>query len=328
MIISKTPYRISLFGGGTDYPEWYSKNGGAIISGTINKYIYISVRDLPNFFKHKFRISYSSIEEVQNIKEIKHTPIKKILKYLKLENNGLEIHYDGDLPAKSGMGSSSSFVVGLFNALHTKKNKYIMTKKKLSLKSIYLEQKVLNETVGIQDQIAVTYGGFSFISINTTGNYKIINFNRKISKKVEKDLFLVYTNVSRIANDIAKTYIHKLKKNNMLVDLQNITKEAYKDFSNNKTDKIDYFLNQSWKIKKKLSSYVTNPSIDSLYNFGLKIGATGGKLLGAGGGGFFLFYVPKENQKNFLIKMKKKKIVVPVCFEDSGSKIIFNSEVK
>lgn len=328
MIISKTPYRISLFGGGTDYPEWYSKNGGAIISGTINKYIYISVRDLPNFFKHKFRISYSSIEEVKNINEIKHIPIKKILKYLNLESSGLEIHYDGDLPAKSGMGSSSSFVVGLFNALYTKKNKFIMQKKKLSLKSIYLEQQILKETVGIQDQIAVTHGGFSFISINTKGNYKIINLNRKISKKVEKNLFLVYTNVSRIANDIAKTYVHKLKKNNMLIDLQDITKEAFKDFCNNKTDKINDFLNQSWEIKKKLSTHVTNSSIDNLYDFGLKSGATGGKLLGAGGGGFFLFYVPKVSQNFFLNKMKKKKIVIPVKFEDTGSEIIFNSEVK
>lgn len=328
MIISRTPYRISLFGGGTDYPEWYNKYGGAIISGTINKYIYISVRDLPNFFEHKFRISYSIIEEVKNINQIKHTPIKRILKYLNLDSNGLEIHYDGDLPAKSGMGSSSSFVVGLFNALYTKKNSIIMKKKKLSLTSINLEQKVLKETVGIQDQIAVSHGGFSFIKINKLGDYKVIKLDRKISRKIEKDLFLVYTNVSRVANDIAKTYVHKLKKNNMLSDLQSITYQVYKDFREHKINNIDYFLNESWLIKKKLSSHVTNSSIDNLYDFGLKSGATGGKLLGAGGGGFFLFYVPKQNKKKFLNNLKNKKIVLPVQFESSGSEIIFNSEVK
>jgi len=307
MIISKTPYRISLFGGGTDYPEWYCKYGGAIISGTINKYIYISVRDLPNFFEHKYRISYSKIEEVKNLNQIKHIPIKKMLKYFELENNGLEIHYDGDLPSKSGMGSSSSFVVGLFKALYEKKYTKFITKKNLSLKSIYLEQKVLNETVGIQDQIAASHGGFSFIKINTKGNYKIKNFDIKISNKIEKNLFLVYTNVSRVANDIAKTYVHKLRKNKMLHDLQQITEEVNRNFCDNNIDKIDNYLNYSWEIKKKLSKLVSNSSIDNLYQYGLKIGATGGKLLGAGGGGFFLFFVPKDNQKKYLKIMKKKK---------------------
>jgi len=327
MIISKTPYRISLFGGGTDYPEWYCKYGGAIISGTINKYIYISVRDLPNFFEHKYRISYSKIEEVKNLNQIKHIPIKKMLKYFELENNGLEIHYDGDLPSKSGMGSSSSFVVGLFKALYEKKYTKFITKKNLSLKSIYLEQKVLNETVGIQDQIAASHGGFSFIKINTKGNYKIKNFDIKISNKIEKNLFLVYTNVSRVANDIAKTYVHKLRKNKMLHDLQQITEEVNRNFCDNNIDKIDNYLNYSWEIKKKLSKLVSNSSIDNLYQYGLKIGATGGKLLGAGGGGFFLFFVPKENKKKFLKLMKKKKTVIPIKFENSESKIIFNSEL-
>ena len=212
MIISKTPYRISFMGGGSDYPEWYVKNGGLTLSTTIDKYIYISCRNLPPFFKHKYRIVWSQLEQVKKIGHIKHNVVREMLKHFKIKN-GLEIHYDGDLPARSGMGSSSVFVVGLMNLLNNFQGKTI-AKKTLAKKSIYFEQKILKEVVGSQDQVAASYGGFNKIIFRTCGDFKLqpISVKKKTLNQLNKNLLLVYTGINRTAHDIARGYVNKLHK--------------------------------------------------------------------------------------------------------------------
>jgi len=326
MIISKTPYRISLFGGGTDYPSWYQNYGGQVISTTIDKYIYISLRILPSFFKHKYRIVYSKTENVKKISDIKHPAVREALKFFKI-NDGVEIHYDGDLPARSGMGSSSAFVVGLFNVLNSflKKN---YTKKKLSLDSIDFEHKVLNEKVGSQDQIAASYGGFNLITFAKDNTFEVSNISKNISyiNKLNENLVLVYTGIVRTANDIAKTYVNKLScsnnKKRMQSILQNV-EDAKILIENKRLDDIGRLLHESWMRKKDLSAQVTNDRINFIYNIGMKYGAIGGKLLGAGGGGFFLFYVPLEKRSYFLKKINKF-LNITFKFSNNGSQIIFN----
>jgi D-glycero-alpha-D-manno-heptose-7-phosphate kinase len=328
MIISKTPYRISFFGGGSDYPEWYLKNGGEVLSSTINKYIYISCRNLPPFFKHKYRIVYSKIEQVEHLRNIDHQAVRESLllfnKYMK-SNLGLEIHYDGDLPAKSGMGSSSAFIVGLLNILNIFFLKKNVSKKNLTLQSLFLEQNILRETVGSQDQTIASYGGFNSIKFLQSGEIKVtpIIKNSKVLKDLSSNLFLVFTGIKRTANYIAKTYVKKLhtaKRSNILEILQHV-KLAKIFLSDNNFDDFGLLLNETWKIKKALSSSVSTYEVDFIYKKGINSGATGGKLLGAGGGGFFLFYVPKDNQK-FFIKNMGNLIVTPVVFENYGSQII------
>jgi D-glycero-alpha-D-manno-heptose-7-phosphate kinase len=231
VIISKTPYRISFFGGGSDYPEWYLKNGGEVLASTINRYIYISCRNLPAFFDHRYRIVYSKIENVKDVKHINHGVVRESLlffkKYIK-SISGLEIHYDGDLPAKSGMGSSSSFVVGLLNLLNNYFLKKRISKKDLVLKSILLEQKILKEIVGSQDQTIAVYGGFNAIKFNTNGSIKVtpILTNLNTLNDFSSRLFIVFTGIKRRANDIAKTYVGKLYSRNsddILEILQHVT---------------------------------------------------------------------------------------------------------
>jgi len=211
MIISKTPYRISFFGGGSDYPEWYFENGGEVLSSTIDKYIYISCRYLPHFFSHKHRIVWSKLETVKKTSEIKHNAVRELLNLMKIKK-GMEIHYDGDLPARSGMGSSSCFVVGLINTINTL-TKIKFNKKDLANKSIYFEQKILNETVGSQDQIAATYGGFNKIKFFAGGQFQVspIKLNKKNFQELNKNLLLMYTGIKRTAQHIARSYVEKIK---------------------------------------------------------------------------------------------------------------------
>ena len=324
MIISKTPYRISFFGGGTDYPEWYLKNEGAVLSASIDKYIYISCRKLPPFFKHKYRIAWSINETVKKVNQIKHKPTREMIKIFSIKD-GLEIHYDGDLPARSGMGSSSVFVVGLMNVLTNYIGKKI-NKRELSKKCISFEQKNLKEIVGSQDQIAAAYGGFNKISFKTDGDFKVKNFsiNNKNIKKLDKNLLLLYTGLERTAHDIAKSFIHKLQnsKKSHMIEIANFVKEAEKLLLHGDNDNFGRLLHESWLEKKSLSSLITNSSIDNIYNSAIEKGALGGKLLGAGGGGFFLFYVPYFKQKYF-IKHFSKLITIPFNFTKEGSQILF-----
>ena len=328
MLISKTPYRISLFGGGTDYPSWYKINEGEVISASINKYVYISLRVLPNFFDHNYRISYSEIEEVKNIDNIKHKVVRELLKrYHKNREIGLEIHYDGDLPSRSGMGSSSSFVVGMINIFNSFQKKKL-SKNTLAEKSIHFEQKILKENVGSQDQIATTFGGFNLIKFKKNDKFsvrQILNSKKKILK-FENNLFLVFTGLTRNAHNIAGKYSKNLnieKYSNMQL-IQKITVEAKSILhGGNNFDEIGHLLNEYWKIKKSLNKNITNPRIEGIYSHAISNGAIGGKLLGAGAGGFMLFYVPKKNHKIFLNSMKKN-CVIPIKFENKGSQLITN----
>ena len=326
MIITKTPYRISFFGGGSDYPEWFNKYYGEVISTTINKYLYISCRELPHFFKHKFRIVYSKIENVKSINEIKHNGVKQLLNYLKVKN-GLEIHYDGDLPSRSGMGSSSCFIVGLLNAL-TKSQNIHLNKKKLANISIEIERNIMKENVGLQDQIAASYGGFNRIRFEKN-SYKVnkIICNKSFIGDLNKKLFLLYTGKSRTAEKITRSYTNKLSQNKK----QNIKKildfvdQAKKIIKQNNSDDFGYLLNETWYQKRELSKLVSNTKIDYLYQKGISNGALGGKLLGAGGGGFLLFYVNSNKKKNFL-KSFENDVIVPIELSNIGSEIIFNEK--
>ena len=326
MIISKTPYRISFFGGGSDYPSWYIRNGGAVLSTTIDKYIYISCRYLPPFFEHKYRVVWSQMENVKSINELKHAAVKEMLKYFKIKD-GLEIHYDGDLPAKSGMGSSSVFVVGLMNLLKNFQGKKI-NKRMLAQKSIYFEQKILKEAVGSQDQVAAAYGGFNKITFKIGGGFNVqpITIKKKTLSKLNKNLLLVYTGIRRTAHDIARGYVDKLNKSKKshILHISSFVEEAEKILRKGNVNNFGNLLHESWLEKKNLSSAITNSSIDEIYNNAIKKGALGGKLLGAGGGGFFLFYVPYFRQKNF-IKYFRKLITIPFKFSSEGSKILFKS---
>lgn len=327
MIISKTPYRISFFGGGSDYPEWYNQFGGEVISSTINKYLYISCRELPNFFNHKYRVVYSKVEEVKKITDIKHKVVRLALLKKKIKNN-LEIHYDGDLPSRSGMGSSSSFIVGLLNVLN-KLNNIKSDKLSLAKESINFEQKILKECVGSQDQIACSVGGFNLIKFKKKNNFNINSYDKSIDfkKKLNENLILLYTGQQRNAQEIAKKFINKITsiRKKEISDILECVKIAINLIKEKQHDDFGRLLNESWQIKKKLDKNITNSFIDEIYDKGKIYGALGGKILGAGGGGFFLFYVSKEKQ-NFFLKKMNFLTNIPFKFETSGSQIIFNND--
>lgn len=324
MIISKTPYRISFFGGGSDYPNWFNRYTGKVLSTTINKHIYISCRFLPNFFNHKYRIVWSKIENVKNVNQIEHLAVKNLLKYLKF-NKGLEIHYDGDLPARSGMGSSSCFTVGLMKALEEIKERNI-SKKYLAQKSINFEQKIMNEIVGSQDQIAASYGGFNKITFKKN-NFRLKKIkNNKSIQKLENNLVLIYTGIHRTAHKIAASYTKKLttEKKIYINKIISLVDEGEKLINSGSINGFGELLNNAWNLKKKLSNSITNKKIDQLYQLLIKNGAMGGKLLGAGGGGFLLMYVEKKFRKKFLKKLPNL-INIPFKFSSEGSKIIFKN---
>ena len=325
MIITKTPYRISFFGGGSDYPDWYRKHGGMVLSTTIDKYIYISCRFLPKFFKHKYRIVWSKIENVKDINQIQHRAVKTLLKHLKIKD-GMEIHYDGDLPARSGMGSSSCFAVGLIKALYKIKNKDL-SKNELARKTIHFEQKIMKEVVGSQDQTITSYGGFNKIIFSKNNKIQVqkISFNKNI-RSLNKNLVLIYTGINRTAHKIANTYVKKLTKSKkyQIEKIMSYVNEGKKILESGNVDDFGRLLNNSWHEKKSLSNLITNKKIDELYDEAIRYGALGGKLLGAGGGGFLLMYMSKENAKKFF-KRHKSIINIPFNFTKDGSQIILNN---
>ncbi len=328
MIISKTPYRISFFGGGSDYPVWYNKYGGEVISTTIDKYLYISCRQLPNFFEHKYRVVYSKIEEVKKIDDIKHIVVKKALKNFNINTN-LEIHYDGELPSRSGVGSSSSFIVGFLNILNFIKYNKIINQKELAKQSIKFEQNILKETVGSQDQIACAVGGFNNLKFNKNG-YDIKKFeNKKFFSALNENLILLYTQKQRNASNVANKFVKKINssKKKEIFEILECVKIAKKLIMNNDLNGFAELLDHSWQIKKSLHKDISNSFLNDIYDKAVNSGALGGKILGAGSGGFFLFYVPKERKKFFLKKMAKFTLI-PFKFESQGSKIIFKDTKK
>ena len=325
MIISKTPYRISFFGGGTDYPSWFKENKGKILSTTIDKYVYLSLRDLGPYFNYKHRIIWSKVENVNETKLIQHNVVREMLEYFKIKD-GVEIHYQGDLPARSGMGSSSSFVVGLMNAFLIKK-KLKLSKMRLAKKSIFFEHNILKEIVGIQDQISASFGGLNKLDIKKNGDFDVkkIKIN-KLIKNLDKNLVLLFTGIQRTANEIAGQYVSKLKKDKIM-EMKEINfqvEEAEQLLLKNKFDDFGKLLNDGWKLKKSLSKVISNKKIDDLYEISINNGALGGKLLGAGGGGFMLLYIPYHNQKKFFKKIKNV-INVPFNFSEESSQIILNN---
>jgi len=324
MIITKTPYRISFFGGGSDYPSWYKKNGGAVLSTTIDKHVYISCRFSPKYFKQKYRIVWRKIENVQRVNEINHKAVRELLKYLKIKS-GLEIHYYGDLPARSGMGSSSSFTVGLMQALYRIK-KINLTKSKLAKKSIHFEQKVMREVVGSQDQTSASFGGFNKIIFNKNSSISVKKISSKKNlNKLNENLILIYTGINRTAHKIANQYVNKLttEKKEHINRILTYVKEAEQILQHGDIDDFGRLLNDAWMEKKALSSLITNSKINEIYEEALRCGALGGKLLGAGGGGFLLMYMKKNERKKFFQK-NKKLFNIPFKFTTVGSKIIFD----
>tara|TARA_B100000315_G_C14593097_1_gene597037 strand:- start:2289 stop:3284 length:996 start_codon:yes stop_codon:yes gene_type:complete len=327
MIISRTPFRVSFFGGGTDYPVWYNENGGAVINATINKYCFITARYLPPFFKYKHRIRYYRHEETSTLDEIKHPSVRECAKYLKIDK-GIEIVHNADLPAQSGLASSSSFTVGLLNALHALQN-YMPTKRELALEAIHVEQDLIGESVGSQDQTAATFGGLNKISFNGGKDIDVdpvIISNDRLSE-LQDSLMLFFTGFARNASEVAKKQIEVTsQKEKELNAMMHICNEALERLTNNNgsLDEFGELLNEQWKIKRSLTDNISNKDIDSIYASGIEAGALGGKLLGAGGGGFMLFYVPKDKQ-NAVKEILKTKLFVPFRFEFTGSKIVYYS---
>jgi D-glycero-alpha-D-manno-heptose-7-phosphate kinase len=323
MIISRTPFRVSFFGGGTDYPEWYRDHGGAVLATTIDKYCYISVRELPPFFDHRFRVVYSIVENVREIPEIQHPAVRGVLGWLKVAK-GLEIHHDGDLPARSGLGSSSAFTVGLLNAVHALDGRHV-AKETLASEAIHIEQCVLREHVGLQDQVSAAFGGFNQIVLAQNGTYSVnpIVLPRQRLDALQSHLLLVFTGISRTADEIAETVVGNLKnKSTDMRTMQQMVDHAIEILSSPGTDLIEFgrLLREAWTLKRSLSDRVTNVTVDHLLQSAIDAGAIGGKLLGAGGGGFMLLFVRPEEHAHVRAALGKL-ITVPFKFEMSGSRI-------
>jgi len=324
VIISRTPFRISFFGGGTDYPVWYEENGGAVLSTTIDKYCYLTCRYLPPFFEHKYRIVYSKIDRVSRIKDIRHPAVRAILELMKIEI-GVEVHHDGDLPARTGLGSSSAFTVGLLNSLYALKG-IMPTKHRLAKEAIHVERHILQENVGSQDQVAVSYGGFNKINFERDGGFSVepIILNKGRLNELESHLMLFFTGFSRTASHIARKQIkNTIHKKNELVKIHSLVEEAKSILTDN-SDIVEFgkLLNESWLLKKSLTDKISTPEIDSVYDMAIHAGATGGKLLGAGGGGFMVLFVKPELQERVGRKLNKL-LRVKFKFENQGSQIIF-----
>lgn len=324
MIITRTPFRISFFGGGTDYPAWYEENGGKVLATSIDKYCYISVRNLPPFFAHNYRIVYSAIENAKTIDDIKHPAVKEILRYKKIDQ-GLEIHHDADLPARSGLGSSSSFTVGLLNALNARDGLY-SGDQVLASSAIHVEQDLIKEHVGSQDQITAAFGGFNVIEFYRNGQYSVSPFitSRERLIQLNDHLMLFFTGFSRFASEIAESKIANF--GNRHAEMTRIHEMVDEGVSilrdvNTPLQEFGSLMHESWLYKRSLSEKVSSPEIDEIYELATKSGATGGKILGAGGGGFILFFVNPDKQDKVRSALSHL-LHVPFQFENTGSKIV------
>jgi len=324
MIISRTPFRVSLFGGGTDYPAWYLRHGGAVIGTTINKYCYISVRHLPPFFTYRHRIVYSAIENVKEVGEINHPAVRAVLHDMQV-HDGLEIHHDGDLPARSGLGSSSSFTVGLIHALRALRGR-MTTARQLADEAIRIEQQVVREPVGSQDQIWAAYGGSNLISFHEDGSYQVMPLIMPPERRQElqDSLLLFFTGLSRYSTEIAaKKIANFAKRENELCAIGQQVSEAASIIQSERRplSEIGELLREGWQLKRRLADGVSTPEIDDIYEAGRAAGALGGKLLGAGGGGFFLFFV-KPGDRQAVRHALRKLVQVPVEIGSAGSRIV------
>jgi len=327
VIICRTPTRISFFGGGTDYPAWYQDNGGMVLSTSINKYSYITVRYLPKFFDYKYRIRYYRTEETQTLEEIQHPSVRECARHLGI-TEGIEVVHNADLPAGTGLGSSSTFTVGMLHALYALKN-YMPTKRELAIEALHVEQQLIGEAVGSQDQVAAAWGGLNRIKFGGDHIFDVdpIIIPREREIALQDNLLLCFTGFARSAPTIAQ---HQIKETAQRVreleEMQSLTDEALRVLTdgNSSLDTFGELLGHQWNVKRSLTEHISNPDIDGIYRLGIQNGALGGKLLGAGGGGFMLFYAPKEKHKA-ITNALGTKLFVPFRFEDTGSKIVYYS---
>lgn len=322
MIITKTPFRMSFFGGGTDIPEYFNKNRGAVLSTTFDKYVYVTVRHLPRFFEHTTEISYSKLEHVKTVNDIEHPMIRNAMKHLDMHE--LHIAYDADLPARTGLGTSSTFAVGLLNAFYALKGKYA-SKKQLAEDAIYVEREMCQEAGGWQDQVAASFGGFNRIDFENN-HFRVtpIIISPERKKLLNNNLMLFFTGFTRFSAEIqqsTKSSLHD--KTAQLDEILKLVDEA-QDILENKDRDLDDFgrlLDQTWRLKKSVSNEISTSTIDELYEKGIAAGALGGKLLGAGGGGFLLFYVPRKKQK--AVRRALRLMEVPFEFENHGTRVAY-----
>ena len=325
MIITKTPFRMSFFGGGTDIKEFFEEYGGATLSTTFDKYCYVNVRHLPRFFDYSSEFSYSKIERVTEIEQIEHPAIKNAMKMLDMKE--IRLTYEADLPARSGLGTSSSFAVGMLNAFYCLKGKYA-DKKKLADEAIYLERVLCNESGGWQDQIAAAYGGLNRINYSSEG-YEVIPIIIKPERKKElnNNLVMFFTGFTRFSSEVQKANkADRKSKISQLKEMYSLVSVAENILTNNDEDLKEFgrLLDYTWRLKRQTGSSISTEGIDELYERGIKAGALGGKLLGAGGGGFLIFYVEPE-YKDILIKAMSDLLYIPFEFENGGTRVIHYS---
>jgi len=323
MIIIRTPYRISFFGGGTDYPAWYREHGGCVLSTSINKCSFLVLRKLPEIFDYRYKIRYFNDETTKSVDDIQIPVIREAIKYMNFED-GLDITHHGDLPNRTGIGSSSSFTVSLIHGLATLKNEQI-TKRDLARKSIYLEQNVLREAVGSQDQVAAAFGGFNKIEFGGYTDFTCYSLHLKkdILQELESWVQLFFTEKLRNSFDIAEKKIINISSKKIDLNImKDLTHEAERVLYEHRIYDFANLLNDQWKLKKNMESSITNTEIDDIYDKGIQAGAVGGKLLGAGGGGFILFLTPPHMQKKVAEKLRLRQ--VPLNFDYLGSQLIYH----
>lgn len=322
MIITKTPFRMSFFGGGTDMENYFRENGGAVLSTTFDKYCYVNVRHLPRFFTYSTELSYSKIERVTDVEDIQHPAIRNAMKMLDMHE--IRLTYEADLPARSGLGTSSSFAVGMLNAFYALKGKYA-DKRRLADEAIYLERVLCNEAGGWQDQIAASFGGFNRINFNADG-YEVLPVIISPERKrlLNENLLMFFTGFTRFSFDVQKTNnVTAADKRSQVKEMHALVDEAEKVLTDTtrSPDEFGYLLDHTWKLKRQTGSSISTGSIDALYQKGVEAGALGGKLLGAGGGGFLVFYVQPEKQEAVREAMKNL-LYIPFKFENSGTRVI------
>lgn len=324
MIITRTPLRISFFGGGTDYPVWYREFGGAVLSTTIDKCCYITCRRLPPFFEYHSRVSYSKVENVGQNSAIEHPSVRGCLQFLGVEE-GVEIQHVADLPARTGLGTSSAFTVGLLLGLYALREQ-MRSKHALALDAIHVEQEVLKEAVGSQDQTSAAFGGFNRINFNTDGSFEVKQVITPAARlaALQQHCALFFTGFSRTASEIAKEQIkmtpHRKRELDSMREMVDEA-EAIVTNPNRSLEEFGHLLDESWQIKRTLTQNITNSSLDEIYQAGRSAGALGGKLLGAGGGGFMLFFVPPERRRELRMRLKNL-LCVPFSFSNRGSHVV------
>jgi D-glycero-alpha-D-manno-heptose-7-phosphate kinase len=331
MIVVKTPHRISLFGGGTDYPAWFQKHGGEVIAGAIDKYCYLTIRKLPPFFDHKYRLVYRKIETVNEVQSIEHPAVRAAI-HASGMTAGLEIHHDSDLPARTGIGSSSAFSVGILQAFDALKGER-PSKPELARRAIHMEREVMHEFGGHQDQVVSAHGGLINIRFNRDGSVEIrdaLSENAAFRPAMERNLVMVFTGVKRNSSEVAAAFVQRLtesQNDRYLYEMQSITGQAQQILDSGNTARLEelgYLLDETWRLKEAMNPLAITDELRALRDEAKSAGALGGKIAGAGGGGFCVFFVPVDKREYFAEKMREH-LVVPFKFVDEGSTVVYDS---